>query len=466
MLSTRSMYRSTAFLRVGLVLNRRTLISSKTTKTVMPVTYDSTPEPSNREKSPGYLEALTTPELLSYGLIGLATLNKGTLDMAIKAFPFIPTWMLKVFLYKNYCGGEDFEQVKATGARLAKRGIKNMMISLTIEAAEVHGDAEPIDIGYIVRETKKSVSEVLVPHTLSMISESGDLNSVPPGYVALKPTGLIDDAVNVLTNYEHPDYSVKFEELVANCSEICEIVRTANARLAKEHPERIAPFVVATIDAEKFTLQRGVYELQRRLFARFNVSEEPISVVGTIQMYLKESQDLLASEYKLAQQNRYRVGWKLVRGAYIHTEPDRSVIHDTKENTDDNYNRGISRTIDQIVKQEKNTGVVGHLVVASHNYDSQLFAEEIIKSSAQKSNITLAQLLGMADDVTHDLIHAHGVNNIIKYVPWGPPKETKDYLLRRLEENGDAVRSDSGWPLLKGIVSVIGRRWFTQKQSL
>lgn len=65
----------------------------------------------------------------------------------------------------------------------------------------------------------------------------------------------------------------------------------------------------------------------------------------------------------------------------------------------------------------------------------------------------MGQLLGMADNVTYELVEKYKVKNIIKYVPWGPPLETKDYLLRRLEENGDAVRADSGWPLLKGIIN-------------
>ena len=71
--------------------------------------------------------------------------------------------------------------------------------------------------------------------------------------------------------------------------------------------------------------------------------------------------------------------------------------------------------------------------------------------SPGKANVVLGQLLGMSDNVTHDLITNHGARNIIKYVPWGPPLETKDYLLRRLQENGDAVRADNGWPLVKAV---------------
>ena len=77
-----------------------------------------------------------------------------------------------------------------------------------------------------------------------------------------------------------------------------------------------------------------------------------------------------------------------------------------------------------------------------------------------RANVILGQLLGMADNITYDLISNHNTKNIIKYVPWGPPLETKEYLLRRLEENGDAVRADSGWPLVKGIIAAFFRRAF------
>ena len=62
------------------------------------------------------------------------------------------------------------------------------------------------------------------------------------------------------------------------------------------------------------------------------------------------------------------------------------------------------------------------------------------ESNKNKTNVVLGQLLGMADNVTYDLITNNKIGNVIKYVPWGPPLETKEYLLRRLEENGDAVK--------------------------
>lgn len=410
-----------------------------------------------------YLKTFDYKELISFFIIGLATLNKPILNLCIKAFPYVPISVIKALVYRIYCGGETINEVQETGEKLSKRGINNMMISLTIEACNGNDNIDP---EYIARETSKSVENILIPHTVKMIEESGkSINDIPAGYVALKPTGFAKDAVSALKYFKSdPVQAEKFNDLVAKSASVIQTIYDANKSLAEKYPERVAPFVVGVIDAEKFELQEGVYELQRRLYQQFNKLNEPVTVVGTLQMYLSGSADLLALEEQLAQKNNYRLGLKLVRGAYIHSEKDRAtVIHKTKEDTDNNYNKGISYCIDNILNKEDST--IGHLVVASHNGESLKLASErlyneLTISNPEKNNVCLGQLLGMADSITYDLIKSLNINNVIKYVPWGPPLETKEYLLRRLEENGDAVKNDNGWPLVKASASVLFKRLF------
>lgn len=412
-----------------------------------------------------FLKDFTTSELFSLMVIGMATTNKSLLNLCIKVFPYVPMSVIKALVYKIYCGGETIDQVKETGQRLTTRGINNMMISLTIEACNGNDNIDP---EFIVSETSKSVTDILIPHTLSVIEESGkDINAIPAGYVALKPTGFVKNAAAVLKNYDQPQYKNDFDDLVAKASVICKTIYDANQELAKKYPQRVAPFVVGVIDAEKYDLQEGVYELQRRLYKQFNPVGSPVSVVGTLQMYLSGSSDLLALEEKLAKQDNYRLGLKLVRGAYIHSEQARSsIIHKTKEDTDKNYNQGITYCIESVLANKKNTSTVGHLVVASHNAESlQLATEktyrgEFSQGNENKSNICLGQLLGMADLITYKLIQHEQVSNVIKYVPWGPPLETKEYLLRRLEENGDAVKNDNGLPLVRAAAAMMMKKMF------
>lgn len=437
------------------LLTRRYISSSRKDMTSATV---HTPASEAKPNSASYLDTLSSAELFGYGVIGLCTLSNPILNLAIKVFPYTPLWLIRLLVYKNYCGGDAIPDVMKTGERLSERGIRNMMVSYTVEACD--GKTMSVSIDTIINETKKSVTDLLVPHTVKMIKEVGieHINEVPPGYVALKPTGLIESAADILLHYKEPAYQEKFKQLYDTCVDIIEECEKANTILSKQYPTRKAPFISAIIDAERNDLQQAVYKLQRDLFARFN--KEKSVVVGTMQMYLKESSPNLLKEDEYARKGGYKIGWKLVRGAYIHSEPDRGVIQDTKSDTDANYNSGIKNTLANMCSKSP---TVGHLVVASHNADTQRMASDLldkITDPGVKANVVQAQLLGMGDNITYYLIKHRNAKNLIKYVPWGPPLETKEYLLRRLQENGDAVRADSGWPLVKGVVKSLFRKVF------
>ncbi|CAR28875.1 hypothetical protein ZYGR_0U02330 [Zygosaccharomyces rouxii] len=409
--------------------------------------------------SVAYLKTLSKPELFSLGVIGCVTTSKHLLNLVIGLFPYVPMFLIKIFVSRLYCGGDNVEEVRQCGERLQKRGISNMMLSLTIEDSE---GVKNIDINHIVKETIRSVHEVLKPNLLNQLETAVDVNDVAPGYIALKPSALVANPSQVLLNFKNPAWKEQRDQLVNNCAAITQTVYDLNQELLKKYPTRKAPFFVSTIDAEKYDLQNsGVYELQRILFEKFNPASSPIvSCIGTWQLYLTDSAEELEIERQRAEREGYKLGLKLVRGAYIHSEPDRNVvIQPSKEASDINYNTVMTKVIQDLSSNGKNS-TYGHLVVASHNYYSQMLATEELKGKENtygKCNVVLGQLLGMADNVTYDLIENHGAKNIIKYVPWGPPLETKDYLLRRLQENGDAVRADNGWPLVKSIAKSLFR---------
>ncbi|AMD18996.1 HBR095Wp [Eremothecium sinecaudum] len=399
-----------------------------------------------------HLRTLSRKELFSLGMIGLTTMTKGSLNTAIKLFPYVPDFVVTCLVSSLYCGGDNMAAVRQTGRHLRERGIRNMMLSLTIEDTE---GTKNINIGDIVRQTIASLNEVLVPNMVEQLDSGVHVDSIPPGYLALKPSALVANPVEVLRHFNDPNWRKEREQLVENCTAITQAVYDLNQSFSKKYPGRKAPFFVVTIDAEKYDLQKaGVYDLQRILFSRFNpASSHMVSCIGTWQMYLCDAASDLASEYIRAQRGGYRLGVKLVRGAYLHSEPDRSVIFPTKEDTDKNYNEVAVEVIRDLLAKGQDSSY-GHLVIASHNYESQKLATMMLLShegEVGKANVVLGQLLGMADNVTFDLVHNHGARNIIKYVPWGPPAETRDYLLRRLQENGDAVRADNGWPLVKAV---------------
>lgn len=190
------------------------------------------------------------------------------LDLVLKMFPLVPVWLMKLLVSSLYCGGDNFQEVRETGKRLQERGINNMMLSLTIEDAE---GTKNINIDSIVSETIASIHQILKPNLQEQLDKVEDVNSIPPGYIALKPSALVSNPYETLLHFNDPEWKAQREALINNCVAITEEIFKLNQEFAKKYPERKIPFFVSVIDAEKYSLQKaGVYELQRILFQKFN----------------------------------------------------------------------------------------------------------------------------------------------------------------------------------------------------
>lgn len=418
-------------------------------------------------KSPKFLQSLTPLDLFSFTMISIMTSSPALIKAATKAIHFTPNFLIKKFVYPLYCGGENFGEVVATGQKLFNRGLRNMMISYSVEDAE--GGSQNALLTNAVGEIIKSIDHILVKHydNIAKLSAEGAVSSSPiSGYVALKPTGLMPGAATALKEYNNPEYKELWEKYLDVCRKVC--------RYAAEKGE---DKVVIVFDAEKKFLQSGVYEAQRIMMREFNRNGKVV-VTGTIQMYLQDSLDQLKADLEDAKTHNYQLAHKLVRGAYVHSEPDRwNVVHKTKADTDKSYNAGVALMLDHIIDGwknveklgEKQKSIVGRVIVASHNEESMAIVDKRIRDAFSKTekdairnvsrdqdeSIVFGQLMGMAEDQGEEL--AKRGHKVVKYVPWGPTQETKEYLIRRLEENGDTV-SAGGWTMAKYSIGEVGRR--------
>ncbi|KAJ5771908.1 Homoserine O-acetyltransferase [Penicillium odoratum] len=205
------------------------------------------------------------------------------------------------------------------------------------------------------------------------------------------------------------------------------------------------------LDAEQQTLQPGLDEWAIHLMRKHN-REERILIYNTIQAYLKGSQANAERHITLATQEGWGLGIKLVRGAYIEHE-DRSLIHDTKEDTDDSYNR----IAQMFINQEPRTGwkddlqfPLTVLVLATHNADSVrnaiLAHHQRLSAGLPTVVLECAQLQGMADELGCELLHAESMSmsqevipRTYKFLTWGSVSECMGYLHRRAIENRGAV---------------------------
>lgn len=418
--------------------------------------------------SPKFLQSLPALDLFSFTMISAMTSSPTLINMATKVMQFTPNFLIKMFVYPLYCGGENFSEVVATGQKLFKRGFRNMMISYSVEDAE-GGAQDNSLLNNAVSEIITSIDQILVQHydNVAQLKAAGATTVAPiSGYVALKPTGLMPGSATALKEFNNPEYKQLWENYLDTCRKIC--------RHAAENGQGK---VVIVFDAEKKFLQPGVYEAQRIMMREFN-RDGNVVVTGTIQMYLQDSLDQLKADLQDAKTHNYQLAHKLVRGAYVHSESDRwNVVHKTKADTDKSYNTGVSIMLDHIIDGwkkveklgDKQMSPVGRVIVASHNEESMALVDKRISEVFDKNNnnavlnvsrdqdesVVFGQLMGMAEDQGEEL--AKRGHKVIKYVPWGPTKETKEYLIRRLEENGDTV-SIGGWTMTKYGVGEIGRR--------
>ena len=187
------------------------------------------------------------------------------------------------------------------------------------------------------------------------------------------------------------------------------------------------------IDAEESWIQPAIDQIAESLMEKYN-KKIPL-IYTTLQMYRKDRMIYMKNLYNKAFKRNFKVGIKLVRGAYIEKENLKAYklgkptpICESKELTDQNFNNGLDYMLSKIN--------IGSLFLGSHNEQSILRVTEWMsqnKISKKHPHIWFSQLYGMADHISFNL--ASSGYQVVKYVPYGPVNDVIPYLIRRAEEN-------------------------------
>ncbi|MGZ5218866.1 MAG: proline dehydrogenase family protein [Chitinophagaceae bacterium] len=195
------------------------------------------------------------------------------------------------------------------------------------------------------------------------------------------------------------------------------------------------------VDAEETWIQDPVDALTILMMDTFN--KERVVVYNTIQHYRHDRLQFLKDSYEAAEERKFILGAKLVRGAYMEKERKRaeeknypSPIQPDKESSDRDYNAGVAFCIDHLDRIS--------LIVASHNEYSNLFATQLLQQKGlplDHAHIHFSQLYGMSDNITFNLAHAGC--SVSKYLPFGPINDVIPYLMRRAQEN-TSVKGQTG----------------------
>ncbi len=208
------------------------------------------------------------------------------------------------------------------------------------------------------------------------------------------------------------------------------------------------------IDGEQDALQDSIDKWTLQLAKRHNMVPGKAIIFGTYQAYKKTMPQVLTSHLEEAREEGFTLGVKLVRGAYLHSDPPER-LHDSKADTDACYDDSAA----SVLTREWNSTLSGSgeypdvsIMFATHNATSVRKAYAISASGRARSELLFAQLQGMADEISCELVEmnphrssdepatpADAYLPVYKYMAWGSTGECMKYLLRRAEENKDAV---------------------------
>jgi proline dehydrogenase len=191
--------------------------------------------------------------------------------------------------------------------------------------------------------------------------------------------------------------------------------------------------VALLIDAEESWMQDAADDLVLDMMRKYN--KEKAIVYNTFQMYRWDRMGYIVKLHEMAKEEGFKIGAKVVRGAYMEKENDRadekgyeSPICKNKRLTDENFDAAIDYMMEHLEDFSIFSG--------THNEKSTLKLVDLMEGRGIESNdgrIWFGQLFGMSDHITYNLA-AQGYN-AVKYVPYGPVRDVMPYLIRRAEEN-------------------------------
>ena len=213
--------------------------------------------------------------------------------------------------------------------------------------------------------------------------------------------------------------SKEWDRVIARFNKVCESGKLNNVKIL--------------IDAEESWIQNTVDDLVLELMQTYNT--DAMIVYSTLQTYRWDRLDYLKKIHTKAKELNFKLGFKIVRGAYMEKERLRatemgyqSPICETKALTDTLFN-------DTLTYMFSNLDTI-QVFIGTHNEESSHLAVDLMAESYISNNdprVWFGQLYGMSDHISYNLAN-HGYN-VAKYVPFGPVRDVMPYLIRRAEEN-------------------------------
>ena len=326
--------------------------------------------------------------------------------------------IIKKTIFNHFCGGETIEECDNAFNSLKKYNISAM--------PEYSVEAESSFDGF---ENYKNDS-------VDIINYLGDL-SLP--FIAIKCTGLMDiSSLEKISSGKLDEKSDEYKSFFKRVDELCDVGNKNNVKVL--------------IDAEESWIQDSIDKVGLQMMRKYN--KKSANVFITHQCYRTGTLDKIKDYLGLANSEKFNLGVKLVRGAYMEKERKRALdnnypspIHETKENTDKEFNDSLHFCVKNLNKLS--------LWGGSHNEVSCLKLMEMMKDnniSKDDERIWFSQLYGMSDNISYTLSSLK--YNVVKLIPFGPIEKTIPYLIRRANENSSVKgQSNRQFTLIKDEIN-------------
>jgi len=360
---------------------------------------------SDRElkKTAWLFRLMRKPMLVKYGsVIGLWAVEKN--------LPMVET-AVKMTIFDQFVGGTTLLDSQPTIEKLSTFGVFTIL-DYGAEAKETEQD-----FNYTMNENLRAID---------FASRSKHIPVVSTKVTGLGRFGLFERIQNAgtLTREELSEYRSVLKRIDAICYHASQ--------------KGVSIF----IDAEESWIQDSIDHLVWLMMRRYN--KQRVVVYNTFQMYRKDRLSFLTESYDRARSEDFKLGAKLVRGAYMEKERLRAAemgydnpINPDRNATDDHYNTGMRFCIDHYE----------HIAScnASHNAASALLQVELMNKKGiphEHPHLMFSQLYGMSDNISFNLAAAGF--RVAKYMPYGQVHDVVPYLIRRAQENtsvtGDVTR--------------------------
>lgn len=316
--------------------------------------------------------------------------------------------LIRKTIFKQFVGGETLEETAAVGETLGKYGVQVIL-----------------DYGVEGKEGEENYDQA-TDQFIKVVNYAATQTNIP--FISIKVTGLarfgllqtLDEAPRLRSGiHDHEEEVAEWDRVRERMYTICEVAAEKN--------------IGVLIDAEESWIQDPVDRLSMEMMEIFN--KEKVIVYNTIQLYRHDRLHFLRISHQIAKQQGFKLGMKLVRGAYMEKERERaydkgykSPIQPDKAATDRDYDASVTYCIENINDIS--------VIVASHNDESNLLAARLLDEKGLPHNhphVHFSQLYGMSDNITFNL--AKEGLNVSKYLPFGPIRDVIPYLMRRAQEN-------------------------------